>query len=94
MDVSQNGDGGDLLATTDNTDAMHVFRIAYSFNDDRYWAWRDDVLIYGGDLMTGVVGTNGDFNPLGSFFIGDFGEDLSGEWEIDYIRLHDDAVAP
>jgi len=94
LEVSQNDDAADLLATGDNGDAMHVFRIAYSLNDDRYWAWRDGVLIYGVDLMTGVVGTNGGFNDSGAFFLGDFTGSLSGEWAVDYIRLHDDAVAP
>lgn len=94
MDVSQNAAGDDLTVTGDNTDVIHVYRVAFSYNDNRWWVWRDGVLIYGADLATGVVGGNPQFNDNGSSFLGDFTGSLSGEWEVDFIRLHNAAVGP
>lgn len=93
-EVNLDSNGNSAVATGSNGDVMHTFRIAYDLSEDRYWAWRDDVLLYGTDLATGMVGTNPQFNDNGSFFLGDFTGSLSGDWEVDYIRLDDSAVAP
>ena len=93
-DVSQNGSGTDVVATGANDDAMHTYRIAYIYADDYYFVWRDGVLIYGDNTDIGIRGTNGGFSNSGATWIGDFSGSLSGEWEIDYIRFHDSAVAP
>ncbi|NNC90584.1 MAG: hypothetical protein HKN82_19175, partial [Akkermansiaceae bacterium] len=81
-------------ATGDNTDAFHVYRIAYNRTDDFYWVWRDGVLLYGTDNQVGIFGTNSPFNDSAAFFIGDFSGNISGEWEVDYIRLNPADVAP
>jgi VCBS repeat-containing protein len=90
--VSLDGDGKSAISTGLNSDAMHSYRIAYVAEEDVYWVWRDDQLLYGG--AEGIAGTNGNFNSSGSFFIGDFSGSISGEWEVDHIRLADEAFSP
>ncbi len=85
--------GGDLPTVTgSNTDAFHLFRVAYVAADQRFWVWRDGFLIFGGDAA--LASTNPSLFAAHSFFLGDFAADLSGDWEVDYIGLHDEAVAP
>ena len=45
-------------------------------------------------LYDAVTGTNSPFNNNGGIFVGDFTGSLTGEWEVDYIRVDDNAVAP
>lgn len=84
---------GDSDTTTgSNTDSFHLFRVAYVEADRRYWVWRDGFLLYGG--ADALPGTEASIFGATSFFLGDFAADLSGDWEVDYIRLHNEAVAP
>jgi len=89
MNVSLDGNGNSLVDTASNADDFHVFRIAWVSEADQYTVWRDGVEVY-----SGLGGTNGPFSDAGAFFIGDFSGSLEGEWEVDYIRLHNQAVAP
>lgn len=85
--------GGDLPTVTgSNTDAFHLFRVAYVAADQRFWVWRDGFLIFGGEEA--LAATNDSVFVDGGFFLGDFAADLSGDWEVDYIGLHNEAVAP
>ena len=90
------GLGNNAFATGSNTDAFHLYRIAYVASDRRFWVWRDGVLIYGGTTAPGggIEGAQESLYAENSFLLGDFAVDLSGEWEVDYIRLHNEAVAP
>lgn len=92
--VSLNYNGGSVVETGDNTDRMHVFRIAYKASSDRYWVWRDGVMVYGDDLSSGIPGSSWPFNDKGSILIGDSTASISGEWALDYIRLDPAATAP
>lgn len=85
--------GGDLSTVTgSNTDSFHLFRVAYVAADQRYWIWRDGFLIFGGEAA--LAPTNDSIFVMGGFFLGDFAADLSGDWDVDYIGLHNEAVAP
>ena len=96
LNVNENGlsvGGGDLPTVTgSNTDSFHLFRVAYVAADQRFWVWRDGFLIFGGEAA--LAPTNDSIFALGGFFLGDFAADLSGDWEVDYIGLHNEAVAP
>jgi hypothetical protein len=87
--VSLDGDANNEITTESNSDDFHVYRIAWVSEADQYTVWRDGVEVY-----SGLGGTNGPFSDAGGFFIGDFSGSLSGEWEVDYLRLHNEAVAP
>ncbi|MFN3166214.1 MAG: PEP-CTERM sorting domain-containing protein [Phycisphaeraceae bacterium] len=95
--VNFNFDGVDPIATADNTDGFHTFRIAYDHTEvggdgdpsndiNEYFIWRDDVLL-NPDENTPFTPGNGSFNASGAFFIGNFSGSLSGEWQLDYIRI-------
>ncbi|MGD1978141.1 MAG: hypothetical protein PVJ98_02005 [Akkermansiaceae bacterium] len=90
------GTGNEVVATGSNTDTLHVYRIAFVESDQRYWVWRDGVLVYGNntDAGGGIAGSEASIYTGGGFLLGDFAADLSGDWEVDYIRLHNEAVAP
>lgn len=87
--VNLDGNGNGEIATGSNAASFVAFRIAYDQPDDEYTAWRDGV-----EIFSAAVGTNAPFNNGGSFFLGDFTGSLSGEWEVDYIRLTPGAFAP
>lgn len=91
-DAMSLGEGENPVATGSNTDRLHLFRVAYVAEDQRYLVWRDGRLVFGGS--SGVAATNDSIFAGGGLFLGDFAVDLSGDWEVDYIRLHDEAVAP
>ncbi|MDB4537614.1 fibronectin type III domain-containing protein [Akkermansiaceae bacterium] len=95
-DEVSTGTGNDMTATANNTGGMTVFRIAYVEADQRYWVWRDGALVYGDTVSPGggVEGSETSLYLDGGFLLGDFASDLSGDWDIDYIRLHNEAVAP
>lgn len=90
------GLGNDAVTTGSNSNTLHVFRVAFVEADQRFWVWRDGLLVYGGSAAPGggVAGSEASFYSGGGFLLGDFSADLSGEWEVDYIRLHNEAVAP
>ena len=74
------------LDTSDNTDSMHTFRIAYSGGGRHcFTVWRDGVKI-GEDLVdcTNFYGYSG--NALGIVRFGKGGGLNDGSWELDYIR--------
>jgi len=95
-DELSTGLGNEITMTADNTGGMTVFRIAYVEADQRFWVWRDGVLVYGDTVSPGggVEGSETSLYPDGGFLLGDFASDLSGDWDVDYIRLHNEAVAP
>ncbi len=87
------GDGAGMATVTgSNTDAFHLFRIAYVAADQRYSVWRDGFPVFAGE--TALAATNDSVFGAGGFFLGDYAFDISGDWEVDYIGLHDEAVAP
>lgn len=96
LNINENGISIGLrdsdTTTGSNTDAFHLFRVAYVESDRRYSVWRDGFLLHGGD--NALAGTDASIFAANSFFLGDFAADLSGDWEVDYIRLHNEAVAP
>ncbi|QQL44943.1 PEP-CTERM sorting domain-containing protein [Sulfuriroseicoccus oceanibius] len=83
--------GADYLVGTDFSTGFHTVRVAHDAVDNAYYYWVNDVLL-NTDLSTPIAGTNG-----GSFdnntFIGDFSGSLSGEWQIDYVRVDTEALA-
>lgn len=91
-DGMSTGEGDSPVVTGSNTSAFRLYRVAYVAADQRYWVWQDGLLIYGGEA--GLEGTNSAVFGGESFLLGDFSADLSGDWEVDYIGLHNDAVAP
>ena len=95
-DEMSTGLGDGVVSTASNSAGMTVFRVAYVEADQRYWAWRDGVLIYGDDLAPGggVEGSENSLYAGGGYLLGDFASDLSGDWDIEYLRLHNEAVAP
>ena len=58
--------------------------------------WRDGVLVYGESPAGGggVEGSEPSLYAGGGYLLGDFASDISGDWDIEYIRLHNEAVAP
>jgi hypothetical protein len=96
LNISENemstGAGDFVIVTGSNTDVSHLYRVAYVAADRRFTVWRDGFLIFGGE--TALVGSEDSLFTAGGFFLGDFAADLSGDWEVDYIRLHNEAVAP
>lgn len=95
-DEVSSGMGDEIISTASNTAGMTVFRIAYVEEEQRFWVWRNGVLLYGNtvDQGGGVDGSEPSFYRGGGFLLGDFAADLSGDWDVDYIRLHNEAVAP
>ena len=95
-DELSTGLGDEIASTANNTGGMTVFRIAYVEADQRFWVWRDGVLVYGNTASPGggVEGSEPSIYAGGGFLLGDFAGDLSGDWDVDYIRLHNEAVAP
>ena len=87
-EVNFDGDANSPIATGDNTDGFHVFRIAYdtSGGSDQYHLWRDGV-----SLGTFAPG-NGNANSSGIFLLGNFSGSLGGEWQVDYIRIDPDGA--
>jgi hypothetical protein len=96
QDEVSSGMGDEIISTASNTAGMTVFRIAYVEEEQRFWVWRNGVLLYGNtvDQGGGVDGSEPSFYRGGGFLLGDFAADLSGDWDVDYIRLHNEAVAP
>jgi len=88
--------GDNEMVVGSNADGFHAFRIAYVAADEKYWVWRDGVLILGGTTAPGggIVGGESSIFAGGGLFFGDFSPEISGDWEVDYIRLHNAAVAP
>jgi hypothetical protein len=95
-DELSTGLGDEVTSSLSNTAGMTVFRIAYVESDERFWVWRDGVVAYGTTVAPGggVAGSEASIYPGGGFLLGDFAGDVSGDWDIEYIRLHDEAVAP
>lgn len=86
-------DAKNPIATGDNTDGFHTFRIAYDTSNatNDYYIWRDGVLLGGGPIAP----TNGNANLSGVLFLGNFSGSLGGNWQVDYIRVDKDgAFAP
>ena len=75
--------GGSTIATADNTDGFHTFRIANEGDD--YFVWRDGVLL-NADESSPFAPSNGSFNTGGAWFVGDYSGSIGGNWEVDYIR--------
>lgn len=90
------GPGDAVTGTGSNTAGMTIFRVAYVESDQRFWVWRDGALIYGDTPGAGggVEGSETSVYLGGGFLLGDFASDISGDWDIEYIRLHNEAVAP
>lgn len=87
------GDSAELATVTgSNTDAFHLFRVAYVAADRRFSVWRDGFPVFVG--ASALEATNDAVFGAGGFFLGDYAFDISGDWEVDYIGLHDEAVAP
>ena len=95
-DEMSTGTGDEITSTVDNTGGMTVFRIAYVEADQRFWVWRNGALVYGDTVSPGggVEGSETSIYSGGGFLLGDFAADISGDWDVDYIRLHNEAVAP
>ena len=77
---------GEILG--DNTDGFHTYRFAWVAADNKYWCWRDDVLIYGGTTVPGggidpTSSTLGGGN--GAWWFGDYTGGFAGFIEYDYI---------
>lgn len=90
--VSFDNLGTGVIATTSNTDAQHVYRIAHQ-GTNNWYIWRDGVLL-NANLATPIAGSNGNVNSGGLWFLGDFTSSITGEWEADYIRVTEGAFAP
>ena len=75
------------LGSGDNTDAMHVFRVAQRPGEETFLVWRDDVLI-GQDLAGGH-----DSFP-GRMILGDIGAAWTGAADIDSFRFTPGAFSP
>lgn len=90
------GFGDAVTATASNTGGMTVFRVAYVEADQRFWVWRDGALVYGDTPGAGggVEGSEPSVYAGGGFLLGDFASDISGDWDLEYIRVHNEAVAP
>ena len=86
------GDGTTVVSTGSNTDGLHRFRVAWVAEDQRYHVWRDGVRLFGEE--SGIPGTGNSVFVGGGLFFGDFASDLSGDWQVDYIRLHNEATSP
>lgn len=87
------GNGGEMATVTgSNTDTFHLFRVAYVAADRRFSVWRDGFPVFVGE--SALEASNDAVFTLGGFFLGDYTFDISGDWEVDYIGLHDEAVAP
>ena len=82
-----------LLDTSDNTDKMHRFRIAYDGSSRHgFTVWRDDVMI--GHILidtTAYYKTDGSFNFVR---FGKPGGNNSGSYDINYIRWKIGGVYP
>ena len=82
-----------LLDTSDNTDKMHRFRIAYDGSSRHgFSVWRDDVMI--GHILidtTAYYKTDGSFNFVR---FGKPGGNNSGSYDINYIRWKIGGVYP
>ncbi|MBQ7233946.1 MAG: hypothetical protein IJS36_00895 [Kiritimatiellae bacterium] len=82
-----------LLDTSDNTDKMHRFRIAYDGSSRHgFTVWRDDVMI--GHILidtTAYYKTDGSFNFVR---FGKPGGNNSGSYDIDYVRWKIGGVYP
>ena len=82
-----------LLDTSDNTDKMHRFRIAYDGSSRHgFSVWRDDVMI--GHILvdtTAFYKTDGSFNFVR---FGKPGGNNSGSYDINYIRWKIGGVYP
>jgi len=85
-----NGTGA--IATGSNSDRFHLYRIAFE-GANNYWVWRDGILL-NTNLATPILGSNGNFNNLGAWFLGDFTATLDGNWTADYIRVTEGSFAP
>ncbi len=83
--VSFNGTGIGAIATGSNSDQFHLYRIAFEAPNN-YWIWRDGTLL-NTNLATPFTGSNGNFNNLGAWFLGDFTGSLDGNWNVDFIRV-------
>lgn len=83
---------GDFLVGTDFTTGFHTVRIAHDSADNEVYVWVNGALL-NADLSTPINGGNGNAFD-NSTFIGDFSGSLAGDWEIDYIRLDENASAP
>lgn len=90
------GFGENEVPVGSNTDNFHQFRVAFVESDEKYWVWRDGVLILGGTTNPGggISGGQASIFAGGGLFLGDYAVDISGDWEVDYIRLNDAAFAP
>lgn len=84
------GPSNTLLATVDNTDGFHTYRLARESNGN-VWVWRDLLMLNPGGLPlteTVLAGANG-------LFFGDAGTAWNGTFDMDYMRLDNDgAFAP
>lgn len=88
--VRLNG-GSDYLMGSNFTTGFQTVRIAHDSVDNAYYYWVNGTLL-NDDLSTPIAGTNGTTFD-NSTFIGDYSGSIAGDWEIDYIRLDNDAIA-
>lgn len=82
--------GADYMVGTDFTAGAQTIRIAHDAGDNQYYYWINDVLL-NADLSTPIAGTNGSVFD-NNIFIGNYTGSLAGEWQIDYLRIDNDAI--
>ena len=79
--ATDSNDSNILLDSSDNSDKMHKFRIAYDGKSTHgFTVWRDDVKI--GEALVG----NQKWNSLHYVRFGIPGKHQSGDFDIDYVR--------
>ncbi len=91
-------DGSDAktmsLGAFDNTDRMHVYRVARTAPAEGHlgqlWIWRDGTLLNPEKQPLSEVVITG----ASSLQVGDTGRPVQGAFDLDYLRLHGEAVAP
>ncbi|MGB1123992.1 MAG: PEP-CTERM sorting domain-containing protein [Phycisphaeraceae bacterium] len=83
---------GDYLVGQDFSTGFQTVRIAHDSADNEIYVWVNGQLL-NADLNTPILGANGSGFDNATF-IGDFSGSLAGDWEIDYIRIDNDASAP
>jgi len=84
--------GADYMVGTDFTSGFQTIRIAHDSADNAYYYWINGTLL-NADLSTPINGTNGSAFDNNTF-VGDYSGSIAGEWQIDYIRLDESAIAP
>lgn len=83
--------GSDYMIGTDFTTGYQTIRIAHDTADNAYYYWINGTLL-NSDLSTAIAGTNGNAFDNNTF-IGDYSGTIAGDWQIDYIRIDESAIA-